>query len=158
MTSCPRPKSVSCQKDEDCSAFVKNTTDSSQALCIDNYCEHACMLQYDGALPSYGKEVWENWCGATNDGVPWGSVCVNNKPFEKDVVPIQCALPSQNYVCPQGWTKALWNNGEASKMILCQSGEGQEIKESSVNCFEKDDIPCCSKSSDGAPLAKCGNC
>ena len=150
MTSCPRPKSKSCQKDGDCMGLVQNTIDPNEATCQNGYCEHVCMNQYRGpsALAAFGSDMLGAWCGATNNGVPWGSVCVKNSDWQKGEIPIQCVLPFEGYVCPPGWSKALWNDGEASKMAACGIS-----KENVINCYGVDDAPCCQ-----GDVAKCGGC
>ena len=145
MTSCPRPEFVSCQNDSDCARLVRGATDPTEATCQGGYCEHACMEQYrQGALPALGGDLLSPWCGATNNGVPWGSVCVKDSAWRRGEIPVQCALPYEGYVCPPGWEKALWNDGEASKMIDCNGAVR--------HCYG-DDTPCCQN---GSPL--CGGC
>jgi hypothetical protein len=154
MTSCLPPYSHPCSDTNDCrfALIAENTTDSGPPICKDHFCYHPCMEQYtEGALPSYGNEHFGKWCGATNNGVPWGSVCVADLPLQEGEVPIQCALPSESYVCPEGWSKALWNNGRVSITQVCNGGTPEETR---IACFGQNDRPCCTSQSE----AKCGNC
>jgi len=144
MTSCPRPEFMRCASDADCKGLVKGAVDPNEATCQGGFCEHACMEQYrEGALPALGG-LLTPWCGATNNGVPWGSVCVKNSAWQHGEIPVQCTLPYEGYTCPPGWAKALWNDGEASKMIDCDG--------TVRHCYGYQ-APCCQN---GSPL--CGGC
>jgi len=131
MTSCPPPYTIPCRDPEiDCGKFIKNTQEpASKAVCDQGFCSHDCMKQYDGDMGSVGPDPWQNWCGTDNNGEPWGSICIIDRPFEPGEIPVQCRLPAQNYECPDGWIKYLWNNGRASDTKVCFDPDSQ------INCF-----------------------
>lgn len=156
---------MKCSTDQDCAGLVRNTTDPSAAKCASGFCEHGCMEQYRGAgaLPALAQTGLENWCGGSNNGVPWGSVCVKDGEWRPGEVPVQCALPCEAYQCPWGWGKALWNNGEAAPAITCQwKSQDGAWKESKITCYGEGAAPCCQKSRDArgneVQTAQCGGC